>query len=147
MDNQKRIIIAFISTLALVGLVTLWMLVLNKGTVSVHLDPPFSIQVGKNYQQCLENPCEFKINAYKYSLKVEKAGYFPFNEEIQLKRWQTINIYPKLRFIPHLQEEQIIYEKLPENIYTKQPILLSLNEEKESVINKFKNAEIRLSPT
>ncbi|MCK5346866.1 MAG: PEGA domain-containing protein, partial [Candidatus Heimdallarchaeota archaeon] len=143
MDNQKRIIIAFISTLALVGLVTLWMLVLNKGTANVHLDPPFSIQVGKNYQQCSENPCKIKINAYKYFLKVEKAGYFSFNEEIQLKRRQTINIHPKLQFIPYLQEEQITYEKLPENIYTEQPILLSLNEEKESIINEFKNIEIR----
>lgn len=147
MENQKKIIIAFIFTLALVGAVALWMLVLNKGTASVHLEAPFSIQIGNTYKQCSENPCEIKINAYKYSLKIEKAGFFPIVQKIQLKRWQIIDIYPKPIFIPYIQEEEKDHHPLPENIHVDNPIHFSLEEENKEKIEEFKNIETYISPS
>jgi hypothetical protein len=107
MSTKSKTLIAFLIMLALVGGVVSWMLVLNTGKVAIHARVPFTVQAGNLYQQCNEDPCVISMRAYEYKFRVEKAGYFPYQETATLKRWKTVDLYPELKFIPYIEEKSL----------------------------------------
>lgn len=127
MDQKKKVAIAFGGTIILVVAIIAWMMVLNTGSLRVTLAPPYVVKAGKIQKQCEQNPCEIKLNARKYTLSIEKAGYFPLEEEIVIGRWKTLELSPAPEFIPYIEEGEMEAKKLPENLIAENEIALALD--------------------
>lgn len=137
MDIHRKILIAFLVTIALVAALILWMLVFNTGKVEIVFTPPFSVKIGNLYKQCAETPCVLSMKAYEYSARVEKAGFFPYEEKIRVKRWQVITLAPEMEFIPYIEESETKPKNIPENITTKTPLALAVSDTDMSIAKKY----------
>ncbi len=127
MDQKKKVAIAFGGTIILIAAVIAWMMILNTGSLKVTLAPPYTVKVGKIQKQCEQNLCEIKLNARKYIVSIEKAGYFPLEKEIEIRRWKTLDLSPVLEFIPYIAEEEMEAKKLPDNLIAENEMALALD--------------------
>lgn len=107
--HQKALLIGTI-TVALCVFVFLWIVVLNKGTVTFSAEPSYTITVtgnrikGLRTIECNTNPCMVSLPTGSYSATLTKDGYFDFVADFNVLRGQTLNLTTMFEFIPTVQE-------------------------------------------
>lgn len=107
--HQKALLIGS-GTLALMVGVFLWIVVLDKGTVSVTADTPYDIAVTGDRlkvpeaQSCTSNPCTLQLPSGDFSLTVSKPGYLDAVADFNVLRGETTELAFALSFIPTVTE-------------------------------------------
>lgn len=106
--TRLQSLLFFFFSLALAAFVLVWVFILNKGTLTVVGDAPFSFLVGGENIECDANECSVQLTPKQYSVTVSKEGYFPETQNIRIRRAKEIKINPALKFIPALRENSSI---------------------------------------
>ncbi|MBD3360890.1 PEGA domain-containing protein [Candidatus Peregrinibacteria bacterium] len=115
MDREKKKILFFGGILGLIILISilyfLWGSFINRGTILIHSDPPFTVEFfgGETYE-CETSPCEIKQKIGTKSVILSKEGYKTIVKEIKIGLWQTTEIDIDFEIIPYLVE----IENLPD---------------------------------
>lgn len=107
--HQKAMLIGAVTVALCVG-VFVWIVVLDKGTLEVSANPPYSISVEGNRlkipeeQLCTSDPCELSLPSGDFTLTVSKSGYFEETAEVSIDRGETTALEFSLTYVPIVGE-------------------------------------------
>ncbi|MBI2463532.1 hypothetical protein HYV57_01090 [Candidatus Peregrinibacteria bacterium] len=106
MVSQKQKNLLFLGLLCTgIAAITLWMFVLNKGTIEVQAEPPYRVILAKGPEiLCEIDPCVIKIFPHDYTLTFEKSGYYRETKQLSISRWQKTFLKITPTFIPMLKK-------------------------------------------
>ena len=106
--HQKAVLIGGI-TLLLCLFSFLWIVLLNKGTLSISGDVPFSVSAQGPALKipeeitCGETPCPFMLPQGEYKLTFSKQNYFEETLSATVKRGDTTSLSVDFQFIPTVE--------------------------------------------
>ena len=113
--SRKQAILFFLFTMALVGFIIAWVFVINKGTLSVSGEVPFTISVGSEKVPCAASPCSVVLKPGSYTVTLQKSGYFDDAETAQVRLGGTATLAATFRFIPVVEEVKDTTNVVPGN--------------------------------
>lgn len=77
------------------------------GTLVVRSEPPYEILIyGKQSIQCLQNPCEIKLDRGDYSIGLYKIGYKVDSKSVKISLLKTSELSPEFKKEPYLEEQK-----------------------------------------
>ena len=105
MSAFKKFIL--IVLLALITLVTVYVyfIFLNTGQLKITTDGKgdYGVSLDEVGYPCFSDPCLLKLKAGNYEIKIDKAGFYPYSAELEIKRAGETNLKPELEEIPQLR--------------------------------------------
>lgn len=103
-SNTKNILILLVALL-LSGLVVVWILFVNKGTLTVSANPPFSVYISPlvGGKECLTETCSYSIKPDSYSVTFKKTGYFEKSVDVSVDLFKTATLSHEFVAIPELK--------------------------------------------
>lgn len=102
--SRKGAIAFFFLALAIAAFVVVWVFFINKGTLAVEGEAPFSVSVGNKEVACAGSPCSIKLSPRSYGVTIKKEGFYENSQTAEIKRAQETKITAHFQFIPVLQE-------------------------------------------
>lgn len=102
--SRKGAIAFFFLALAIAAFVVVWVFFINKGTLMVEGETPFSVSVGNKEVACASSPCSIKLSPRSYGVTIKKEGFYENSQTAEIKRAQETKITAHFQFIPVLQE-------------------------------------------
>lgn len=126
MVSQKQKNLIFLGLLcAGIATISLWMFVINKGTLEVQGPSPFRIKLSKGPEFfCEISPCAIKLFPHDYDLFFEKEGFYREMKRLNVSRWKKTTLKLEPTFIP-------ILKKISTNEKTAQTSQNALNQDSE----------------
>ncbi len=110
-EKKKTIALAVLLSLAVITAIVyfFWGNFINRGTLRVVVEPPFTVEIFDNAiirdsTLCETSPCLIKQKSGLSDLLIKKDGYKSLLTEVDIKLWRTVEIYPQLLLIPHIEE-------------------------------------------
>jgi hypothetical protein len=82
-----------------------WGSVLNRGTLAIEAEAPFSVEVFlEESRECGVSPCELKKKPGEYYLIFSKEGHKNILTEAEVSLWRTTNLDIKFEIVPTIEE-------------------------------------------
>ncbi len=110
--------IGAVTALLMAG-VFMWMVVLDKSTISVTTDGPYFLEVegpgvkGVKKVSCDESPCVVSVPSGKYTLKMKRGGYFDEEKIVNLDRGEDVMVEVNFLLIPTIEETGTLNDNDP----------------------------------
>lgn len=103
-SQRKQALFFFFGTLLLSAGILVWHFRLNRGTLAVSGETPFTVTIGK-YKDflCVESPCSFSIPPKRYFLHASKEAYFDESLQVEVKRFRSQEVKIPFRFRPKIE--------------------------------------------
>lgn len=104
--NQRKQALLFFFVMVFVSIgIVIYHFWLNRGTVVVVGDYPFTVSLGPLQEKLCENEaaCHFTVSPKKYRLIARKEDYFNVEEDVTVKRWQSQEKKLRFFFRPKIQ--------------------------------------------
>ena len=104
------------ATVLIMAVVFVWMVVLDKATISVSTDGPYFLEVegpgvkGVKKASCETNPCVVSVPSGQYHLKMTRGGYFDEERIVNVDRGEQENVEITFRIIPSVKETGTLKE-------------------------------------
>lgn len=113
--SRKQAILFFIFTFVVVCLILAWTFFINKGTLNVEAEAPFTVKVAGKTATCEISPCKISLTPQKYIVTVAKDGFYDYVERgVAITRSENTKLSPQLNLIPSLRELGEIVLPVPE---------------------------------
>jgi len=106
MDENKKYSIWILILFVLGAIFTVvWGLFLNRGQLTVISKAPYTVSILSGpSQDCTEDTCTLTLKPGKKFLSIFKENHEEFQSEIDVPRWQTVELKADPRFIPKIVE-------------------------------------------
>jgi len=155
MEIEKRRTCALATIIILAILVPIgyffWAILLNKGTLVLLGNTPFTVNIFSNVREemkieCTKSPCEIKQRAGEKTIIISKDNYETFETSIDVKRGDNTELKANLIKVPTLQKveelpekgEEVSYKLVPDQ-KSKMQKLVDANDEYLTPIVYFSN--------
>lgn len=102
--SRKQAILFLLASLLLALAVLAWVFFINKGTLTVTGEPPFSVSAGSQKITCQIASCSFRLAPRTYSVAISKEGFFDNSQTIKISRGKEIKITAQLKLIPVIKD-------------------------------------------
>ncbi|HMR01032.1 MAG TPA: PEGA domain-containing protein [Candidatus Gracilibacteria bacterium] len=85
-EARKKLYMWILITAAVIGLLfVLWAIFLNRGTLTIQGDAPFSVNVqALQNENCLESPCSIELAPGDYNISIQKPGFRTIERTVQV---------------------------------------------------------------
>lgn len=92
-----------------------WGSLINRGTVLVYAEPPFTVEFYdlKQTFDCNESPCKITQEMGDKSFVISKDGYEAFFSSVDVRLWRTVEVRTQLKAVPHLVKVDALPVALP----------------------------------
>jgi hypothetical protein len=114
LERRRSLALGIILGLIILGAIFLflWGIYLNRGTISITADPPFTVITTDGKQtQCESSPCKITQKIGLRDLILVKQGHESISTEITVKLWRTVDLEVEFQVNPYIES----IEKLPES--------------------------------
>lgn len=101
--QRKHAIVFLIGALVLSAIIVAWTFFLNKGTLVVAGEPPFSFSVRGEKTACNQASCKVKLKKSSYQIIGEKQGYRETTVDIAIERGKSAELSLEFSFIPQVR--------------------------------------------
>lgn len=113
--RRRQIVFGILVLLIIAGAVVyyFWGNLINRGTLLVYLNPPFTIEFYERNEifNCETSPCKIAQSMGNKNFTVKKTGYETLFEKAYVKLWRKVEIRPQLKMVPHFEK----IENIPED--------------------------------
>lgn len=110
MERRRQIFFGVVIAIVIIGSIVLyfWGKVLNKGTVLIYAEPPFTADFyeRKEVFECEEAPCEIVRPMGDQSFFISKIGYESIFDSVDIKLWRTVEKEIDIKMEPHFLETE-----------------------------------------
>lgn len=134
-------IVIFVLVLAI--LLFLWGTFINRGTLAIVGDAPFTVEIfGGEVFVCELSPCEIKQKRGLKDLLIRKEGYETIVTTARVKLWQSVGVPVEFQIIPQIiktdfwpeVEDQVEYELVLDSKNGMQKLIKTNNERQTPVV-------------
>lgn len=102
--SRRQAVIFFLFTLILAAAIFCWVFFIDKGSLIINGPAPFDVRIGVKSTPCASAPCVLKLKPKRYTVILQKEGFFEDSQVVEIKRFQNTAATANFKFIPILRE-------------------------------------------